>query len=276
VRRETVDTLHSRGSVESSLERRRFGPRAVTPNLRSTPRHLNQRAVFLDVDGVLLDPELTPLEWNRLMGEVLAPAIGGTPADWGHANAAVFPRLFAARERWYDADPLVTERRFITLMLEEQCDFLGLARVAEEDAFRLGRELDAHVYRHARCAYPAAVAVIRELAAEREVHAATGNPSWRVEALLEQWGVRDLVGVLPGVDLVGVQKDSEAFYPAVFELAGVATDRAVVVDDVESHLARARRAGARTVLVGPGAASEQADAVIGNVADLPATLRRLG
>lgn len=43
------------------------------------------------------------------MGDVLAPALGGAPGDWGRANAEVFPPAFADRGRWYDDDPGVAE-----------------------------------------------------------------------------------------------------------------------------------------------------------------------
>jgi len=245
---------------------------------------MSRRAIFLDVDGVMLDPERTSAEWVRLMGEVLAPALGGTPEEWGRANAKVFPRVFADRASWYRPDPEVSERLLITMMFREECALLELAAPSDEEAFRLGRELDVHVSHHTRAAFPATVEVIRNLALSFELHTATGNPSWRVEPMLEQWGVRDLFGVLPGGDLVGVMKGAEAFYPSVFALAGVEASEAVVVDDHNDMLLSARALGARTVLIGDGRGQRAdvepgtagADLVIANIEELPAALRRLG
>ena len=65
------------------------------------------KAVFLDMDGVLLDADRLPLEYQRLLGEVLAPALGGSVTDWGRANASSFPIWSAAtRARPLDESPL--------------------------------------------------------------------------------------------------------------------------------------------------------------------------
>jgi len=153
---------------------------------------MSRRAVFLDVDGVLLDPERTRAEWIRLMGDVLAPALGGTQGEWGRANAEAFPTAFADRGRWYDDDPAAAERNLITILLREPCRIVGVPYPGDDEAFALGRRVDAYVCRRADCAFPATIDVIRDLAASHDLHTATGNPSWRVEALLDQWGVRGL------------------------------------------------------------------------------------
>lgn len=238
---------------------------------------MTRLAVFLDVDGVLLDPARTPAEWVRLVGDVLAPALGRAPADWGRANALAFPRVFADRDLWYDEDPELSERRLITHLLREQCRSLDVPYPGDDAAVALGRELDRYVCRHADCAYPATVGVIRELATNYAVHTATGNPSWRVETLLEQWGVRHLVGVPAGTDLVGVMRDTAAFYRRVFALAGVEAEQAIVVDDTRENARRARALGALAVLVDPAgeATPEGVDAVITNIVELPDALRHL-
>jgi FMN phosphatase YigB (HAD superfamily) len=137
--------------------------------------------------------------------------------------------------------------------------------------------MDANVCERADCAFPATIDVVRELAASYDLHTATGNPSWRVEALLAQWGVRELFGVTSGPDLVGVMKDTARFHRRVFALAGVSPSRAIVVDDAPSHLARARAAGARTILVDPdgGARADVSDAVVADIADVPDAVRRI-
>lgn len=237
---------------------------------------MTRPAIFLDVDGVLLDPVRTPAEWVRLMGDVLAPALGGAPADWGRANATAFPHVFADRAAWYDDDPTAAERKLITRLLREQCRIVGVPYPGDDAAFALGRRMDVYVCRHADCAFPATIGVLRDLAASHDLHTATGNPSWRVVALLDQWGVRDLFGVTPGTDLAGVMKDTADFYPRVFALAGVDARHAIVVDDAVEHVARIRAAGARAILVAPngGSGGEIADAVISNIAALPGAVRR--
>ena len=212
------------------------------------------------------------------MGDVLAPALGGEPEDWGRANAQVFQAAFDDRVRWYDDDPEVAERNLIAALLRDECAIVGVPYPGDDEAFALGRRMDEYVCRRADCAFPAAVDVIRVLAASHELHTATGNPSWRVGSLLDQWGVRERFGVTPGTDLVGVMKDTAEFHRRVFALAGVDAVRAIVVDDSPEHLVRARAAGALGILVAPGgpAPCDAADAVVSGIAGVPEAVRRLG
>jgi phosphoglycolate phosphatase-like HAD superfamily hydrolase len=235
-------------------------------------------SVFLDVDGVLVDLQRASLEWIRLVGDVLAPALGGEPVAWGRANRGVFPRVFAEREAWYDPDPEVAERRWISLLLREECRIVGVAYPGDEEAVPLGRALDRYVCLHADCAFPGVEAVLRQVATTHDLHTATGNSSWKVEALLRQWGVRDVVGVPAGPDLAGVMKDTREYYRRVFALAGVAPESAIVVDDAAEHLQRACAVGARTVLVNAARESPDGaviDAVIHDITDLPIALAGL-
>ena len=231
------------------------------------------RACFLDVDGVILDPTRTHLEWVRLMGDVLAPALGREPAEWGRANAEVFPRVWSGpREVWHDEDPLIADRRLSLLLLHEACRFLDVPLPDEETAAALSRRVDRYVYQNTRAAFPGAAAAIRTLATSYELHTATGNSSWRVEPLLEQLGVRQFFGVLCGPDLIGAMKPTAAFYERLFDRAGVQPSEAVVVDDQRAQLAIASRLGARTVLVGEDGAPQARAAAVAVIDDLPSAV----
>ena len=123
------------------------------------------RACFLDVDGVILDPTRTHLEWVRLMGDVLAPALGREPVDWGRANAEVFPRVWnGPREVWHDEDPLIAARQLSLLLLHEACRLLDVPLPDEETAAALSRGVDRYVYQNTRAAFPGAASAIRTLA----------------------------------------------------------------------------------------------------------------
>ena len=82
-------------------------------------------AVFLDVDGVINDHALNPGMWDSLMGDVLAPALGGEPADWGRANRKVFPRIWAQQHTW-GTDPMERITIEARLILSGMCEELGL------------------------------------------------------------------------------------------------------------------------------------------------------
>lgn len=237
------------------------------------------RAVFLDLDGVLVDPAKLGPEYVRLLGEVLAPALGGTAEEWGRANAETFPRLFdrLTNEVGHDTPPGDAYRMEYVENVRMMCDVLGRPAPDGAECERLGREFNVYVRGHSRSPFPGAARCVRTLAASYAIHLATGNPSWTAEAVLRQLGVSALIGLPCGPDLVGVLKRSPLFYLRLFERAGVRGMEAVVVDDSPAQLAMAADAGAATVLVAPGGApAGLADAVVEGVEDVAGAVLRLG
>ncbi len=234
---------------------------------------MNPSAIFLDIGGVLADPTLQSAECQRLLGDVLVPALGGTHEDWAEANRAVFPRVWRLEASWGD-DPEVRFFREDMLIVRGMCELLGIDAPDDDECARLGREFGVYVSRNGDAELDDAASVVRSLAHRYDLHLATGHASWSAEAVLERIGLRDAFGVLCGPDLVGVRKRSPLFYPRLFELAGVAASEAVVVDDEPQQLARAVAAGARTVLV-HGSEPWPDGARIANIAELPATIAKL-
>lgn len=231
-------------------------------------------AVFLDMDGVLVDQTKLPLEYVRLLGEVLAPALGGTVEDWGNANVVTFPRTFAIVNQaapemppleWYAWQDVVSVRAM--------CEELGIDPPSDEQCQRLGNAFDRHVRANHEAFFPDVASTIEELLTSYRVHFATGNPSWNVEITLERLGLVGRLGVLCGPDLIGARKRTPRFYPRLFELAGVAPSEGVVVDDSAAQLATAAALGASTVLVSTeGARNADVDAVITTIGELPRAL----
>jgi putative hydrolase of the HAD superfamily len=94
-----------------------------------------------------------------------------------------------------------------------------------------------------------------------------GESSWR--AMLP---VDDLFDVVVDSSAVGMRKpDPRIFAHTLSLLGGLAPDRAVFLDDVETNLTGARRAGLHTVLVGepPGPALEELDRLLGRATPSP-------
>jgi phosphoglycolate phosphatase-like HAD superfamily hydrolase len=234
--------------------------------------------VFLDMDGVLVDQTKLPLEYQRLLGEVLAPALGVAAEDWAEANRIAFPRWFAqVQARPVSEPPLERYDLEFLLSVRGMCEVLGRPAPPRESCIRLGRAADTHVRTHHQAFFPEAASVIRELASRYTVHFATGNPSWNIQVTIDRLGVADCVGLLCGPDRLGVLKQSPEFYPRLFRLAGLAPSSGVVVDDSEIQLEMAAQRGASTVLVGSQAAEHAPwSAVVPRIADLPRALRTLG
>lgn len=235
------------------------------------------RAVFLDLDGVLVDPAKLGPEYVRLLGHVIAPVLGGTPEDWGRANAETFPGLLDRLTNEIDPDTSPEEAYRLEYVenIRSMCARLGRPAPGEAECERLGRRMNIYVRGYSRAVFPEAPEAVMTLAGRYELHLATGNPSWLGEAQLRQMGVLDRIGLLCGPDLVGVLKRSSAFYVRLFDQAGVSAREAVVVDDSREQLARAAALGARTILVAPGPADGGGvDAVVSSIEHVAGAVER--
>lgn len=231
-------------------------------------------AVFLDVDGVINDHALNPGMWDSLMGDVLAPALGATPADWGRVNRIVFPGIWAQQHTW-GIDPIVRIRTEARLIVTGMCEALGLPAPAPEACFELWREVDLYIAASGKAAFPFAAGAIRAIAGLAAVHTATGNPSWRVNALLGALGVSEHVGFRAGPDLVGIAKSEVAYYERVLAATQVLPSKALIVDDSPECIECARAAGAQTAHVFEGTGCPcPADRHVVSIADLAQSLAR--
>ena len=162
------------------------------------------------------------------------------------------------------------------LSVRAMCQELGIAPPSDEECRRLGDAFDRHVRANHEAFVPDVAVTIEELLTSYAVHFATGNPSWIIEITLERLGLAGQLGVLCGPDLIGARKGTPEFYPRLFELAGVASSEAVVVDDSAARLAEVTALGASTVLVSAeGAANTEVDAVISTIGELPGALETL-
>lgn len=239
-------------------------------------------AIFLDDGGVMNDNTLRAAEWRRLVGEFLAPRLGGSADAWGEANQIAFEEQWRRFEAWqheraavagYDdffASPDERER-----WLGEACDHVGMARPPRDACIELARETEAYVIPRVRAAFPGAVGAIRALHARGyRLGTASGTRSYQLEANLTSMEVRELFASrLYGPDLVQTLKGRPNFHARILADAGVDPAEALVVDDAPEILRQAAQAGVRTVLVTTqGPAVEGPWAAIASLAELPALL----
>ena len=240
--------------------------------------------IFLDDGGVMNDNERRAVEWERLIGEFLAPRLGGDRAAWGEANRVVFDRQWQrfeawTRERvtageWGDFFGSSEERE---RWLREMCEHVGVGAPAGSACLQLACETDAYVIPRVRAAYPGAVDAIRALHRRGyTISTASSAPSWNLEHSLAGLGVRDLFTErLYGPDLMRTLKERPEFYDQIFADAGVEPADTLVVDDSPQPLQRAAEAGAATVLVSAKTArGGDTHTTIVSLADLPSVLKR--
>ena len=239
--------------------------------------------VLLDDGGVMNDNALRGAEWKRLVGEFLAPRLGGTPEAWGEANDVVFTRMWREFEALLfptleaDGDTYFDyfgEQR--ARWLRDMCVHVGVAPPDDEQCRTIGRETDQFVLPRVRCAYPGASEAIGVLhAAGYQLGTVSGGTSRELEGYLTGLSVRDLFPErLYGPDLVRAMKGTTAYYKRIFAAEGLDPAEALLADDSPLAVARARALGATTVLVTADAPPDHgADFVIERLADLPALLK---
>jgi beta-phosphoglucomutase-like phosphatase (HAD superfamily) len=232
-------------------------------------------AVFIDDGGVLSDNARRAPEWQRLVGEVLSPRLGGAPEAWASANRRLVPPLW--RELF--GEPLSGRsyhERYETYLLRwlwVMCDEVGVNRPSRPDSLELAWEATRFITANVTSTFPGVgEAVVRLVSEGLVLHTASNEASWELEGYLAGAGVREHFGILFGTDLTGEFKDhSPAYYRAMFRLADVDPAKAVVVDDSPAALAQAAALGANTVLVDANASDPGLPGVVMGVLDLIAT-----
>ena len=234
-------------------------------------------AIFIDDGGVIIDNAVREPQWQRLVGEYLAPRLGGERAAWGEANAIAFEREMAGFEQLFSSMSYLDAWRDSELRwLREMCELVGVDAPSEdEDCWRLSRETSTYVIRRVRSAIPGVVDAVRSLhQMGYRLYTASGESSPDLDSYLIGMGVRPLFERLYGPDLVNTWKGGRSYYDRLFADSGVAPSEALVVDDSPKAVQWAREAGATAVLVSAGPSpSNDADTVLSSLAELSAFLR---
>lgn len=168
--------------------------------------------LFVDKGGVLIDNNDLSPQWRRLIGEFLAPRLGGSMEAWGAANVPAFERQL---ERWRaamagrgPADIRGFFAKDARLWFLDMCDGVGLVRPPDAEAERIAADTVAYVNAHLEIRAPQRG--LRTLRALRErgltLHVASADSHDELVAFLERIGARDLFDRVYGSDLVNTWK----------------------------------------------------------------------
>ena len=211
--------------------------------------------LFIDDGGVLNDNARRAPGWLSAIGELMPPALGGTPEDWMTANRGAFQRV------WSEISPRMAEfpshaafyREYALGWMNVMCGEMGVATPRDNEALALYREVSILAAERADAAIEGAAESVRALhRAGYTLHMASGTPSWELEAILTRMDVRDRFQDLYGPDIIDRVKYGRAFYEGLFEHAGVEPERALVIESDPECCGWAREAGARAVQVDAG------------------------
>jgi phosphoglycolate phosphatase-like HAD superfamily hydrolase len=205
-------------------------------------------ACFLDIDGVWHDLELLSSEWSEQLGRALSRRLGGSAEAWQTASCECFAQVWAERHGW-SREPLARHADQSHAMLGAMCRFIDRPVLARPEAAQLMREAEVEILSRCSAVVPGTRETLIELARMVALHTASGNLSFRIDALLDGLGVGHLVGVRAGPDVVGAAKNTGEFYRELFARARVPPDRALVVDDDAQAVELVRGLGASAMHV---------------------------
>ncbi len=211
-------------------------------------------ALFVDKDGVLLDNPVLSAQWRRLVGEFLAPRLGGSREAWGAANVPAFEREWARFLAAASAGGPPDIRGFFAndrrQWFLDMCDGVGVARPPDDVAEVIAADTVRYVRAHLDIPVPRVLDALRALRGRGIVlHIASADAHDELVEFLERIGARELFDRVYGSDLVNAWKFGPAYYRAVLADSGVDPARAAVIDDSPQALGWARECGLRGFLV---------------------------
>ena len=239
---------------------------------------LGVTALFIDDGGVLNNNAVRSAQWQRLVAEFLCPILGGNQALWAEANRVVMERLvpfLTQAPQWQDFSTWWDE--YQKQWLRGMATLVGVsAPLDDAECVRLAKEASVYVTHRVRSAYPGAAEAAQVLHTRGfDLFTASGEVSWELDGYLTGMRVRDHFRILYGPDLInwGKWPEGAEYYRRAFAHAGVDPKRTLVVDDSAAALTQARRAGAKTCLIGTASPKEEGiDLVVSRLADVPSAL----
>lgn len=234
--------------------------------------------LFLDDGGVLSDNRLRGPQWQQLLGEFFPPLLGGTAKQWAEANRVAVAAAWtdeSVEGLWQKAaaDYAAFDRLYQVQWMASMCEYLGIPVPPAAACVDLAQRAAAYVRPRVRAAIPGSSEAVSCLHARGyRLHTASGESSGDLADYIGSMGVRSCFGRLYGPDLVNMLKVGPEYYTRVFADAGVAPEKALVVDDRPAAVGWAMAAGARAILIDAKGTAGDGYLHLGSLAELPALL----
>ena len=211
-------------------------------------------ALFLDDGGALNDNSLRAPEWRRLIAEFMPARMGGLADRWAKANQVVFPQVWKTIQKRLAeyASYEEVQRTYAITWMSGMCAFVGITPPKDDDAVALYKELSIYVAERANSAITGAADAILSLhRAGHTLYMASGTASWDLRGIMTKMGIAETISAFYGPDLIDHVKYGPAYYRKIFDHAGVAPNRAVVIESDLEFCRWASEAGAKAVWVDP-------------------------
>jgi beta-phosphoglucomutase-like phosphatase (HAD superfamily) len=180
--------------------------------------------------------------------------MGGTAEQWVRANRVVFSQFWRTLQKRLPefASHQEFQRTYAINWMSSMCAYVGITPPPDDEAVTLYRELSIYIGERANSAIAgAADAVLSLHRTGYTLYTASGTPSWELRGIIAKMGLAETFSGLYGPDLVDHVKYGPDFYQKVFDHAGVAPSRALVIESDLECCHWASEAGANAVWVDP-------------------------
>lgn len=192
--------------------------------------------IFFDDGGVMNDNKLREPQWRELVGKWFSSRFGGKRSSWQRANSVA---LRNEMKFIYDLQQGIVPMNNYTKM-REQMDYAWVSTMFKEVGIKppnfqagleIGREAIMWIAPQVLAAFPGIINVIKTLATKYQLHTASNEESYMLDAYLQGMGVRDCFGTLFGVDLVNYFKVSKIYYEKIFSELNIEPSQAIIIED---------------------------------------------
>ncbi len=210
--------------------------------------------LLIDDGGVMSDNSLRAPQWQRLVGQYLAPRLGSTPEAWAAANVTVIQSFFApgawqARQLKYN-DYITFQYDYNLEWLTSMCTILGIPSPPPDQAVALAEETYAWILPQVNAPIPCSPETIRHLhSLGHTLYTASGESEADLRAYTTTYNTNHCFTRLYGTDIINTLKSGPLFYTRLFHHASIDPANALILDDSPFAVAWAIEAGARAILI---------------------------
>jgi phosphoglycolate phosphatase-like HAD superfamily hydrolase len=209
--------------------------------------------IFFDDGDVLNNNKIRGKQWQKLVGEFMAPKFGGNPEDWGAANSKIIedfinkgiPTLmYEHKEKTHNQFIEWFRERWINDMF----DYVGITRPDRANYEKVYYDTAEYVDLRVQSAFPGVIESIKILYDNGfNLYTASGTESIELNFYLKGMGIRQYFRKLYGPDLINILKVDDMFYKAIVKDLEIEPYQAIFIDDKPYYLNMAKKIGVRVI-----------------------------
>ena len=209
--------------------------------------------IFFDDGNVLNDNQIRGKQWQKLVGEYLAPRFGGDLKSWSIANARFIHNFVGIEipklaKEYRDKSYREAKHYFIEEWINQMFDSIGITRPDEDKYNEIYYGAVEYVDLRIRSAFPEVNQTIKELFDKGYIlSTSSATESMELKFYLEGMEIKQYFTAFYGPDLINIRKINENFYNIIFKDLGIAPNQSIVIDDNPYFLKMAEKSGRNVI-----------------------------